>query len=400
MKKKPIHYAWLILAACCALQGGTLGLIQNTVGLFYLPVCREMGFELGDFTFHATLKGLASCAVLPLAVPILRRGNIRVTLTVSLLVMTLCTMGMSLLRSLWQWYAVGIVQGVAGAVLNGVTIPVLLGNWFRQKKGLAVGIAGTFSGVLGMIANPAGSALIDAMGWRAGYVAFGLTSLILILPFTLFVFRYAPEDMGLAPYGDAPASQSGRVKADAPAVKPGLMMLAGLVVLHAVAMFTSAFNQHLVAFSTSVGFAGGAVLVSVSMAGNMLGKLALGSLSDRTGPARTTLLSFAMALAGFLIVFRTGIALYAAAFLTGMILPSATVLMPLLIQRAYNDRGYERAYSYISTLGSVVYAFSGSVMGYMYDRSGSYTLVVQLCTALLAVSVIILGLMCVQRKRA
>ena len=138
--------------------------MQNTVGLFYLPVCGEMGFELGDFTFHATLKGLASCAVLPFAVQLLRRGNIRVTLTAALIVMTGCSMLMSRLNRLWQWYAVGVVQGAAGAVLNGVTIPVLLGNWFRQKKGLAVGIAGTFSGVMGMIANPAGSALIERMG--------------------------------------------------------------------------------------------------------------------------------------------------------------------------------------------------------------------------------------------
>jgi len=400
MKQGKMHYAWMILAACCALQGGTLGLIQNTVGLFYLPVCQELGFELGEFTFHATLKGLASCAVLPLVVPLLRRGNIRVTLTIALVIMTLCTMSMSLLSQLWQWYIVGVVQGIAGAVLNGVTIPVLLGNWFRQKKGLAVGIAGTFSGVLGMIANPVGSALIASQGWRAGYVAFGLASLVLILPFTLFVFCYAPEKMGLAPYGDVAPAQSGQPMAVASFVRPSLIILVGLTVLHAAAMFTSAFNQHLVAFSASVGFTGGAMLVSISMAGNILGKLVLGALSDRTGPAWATLLSFGMALAGFLLFFYLGAALYAAAFLTGMILPSATVLMPLLIQRAYKDHGYERAYSYISVLGSIVYAFAGSIMGYLYDFSGSYVLVTRLCVVMLTASVLILAAMCTKRESA
>ena len=233
-------------------------------------------------------------------------------------------------------------------------------------------------------------------------MAFGLLSLVMILPFTLLVFRYQPADMGLAPYG-AEEAQAQRMQAHEPeaaAVRPGLLMLAGLTALYAVAMFTSAFNQHLASFGASVGFAGAAMLVSVSMVGNMLGKLALGLLADRTGPAKAAFISFGMALAGFVIIPYTGWALYAAAFLTGMILPSATVLMPLLVQHAYNDRGYEQAYAYISTLGSVVYAFAGSIMGYLFDMKGDYALVIQLCALLLAAALGILAPMCMKRRRA
>ena len=46
-KKNRLHYAWFILAGCCILQGATLGLINNCAGVFYSPICKELGFELG-----------------------------------------------------------------------------------------------------------------------------------------------------------------------------------------------------------------------------------------------------------------------------------------------------------------------------------------------------------------
>jgi len=45
-KKNRLHYAWFILAGCCILQGATLGLINNCAGVFYSPICKELGFEL------------------------------------------------------------------------------------------------------------------------------------------------------------------------------------------------------------------------------------------------------------------------------------------------------------------------------------------------------------------
>ena len=49
-KKNRLHYAWFILAGCCILQGATLGLIDNCAGVFYSPICKELGFELGKLT--------------------------------------------------------------------------------------------------------------------------------------------------------------------------------------------------------------------------------------------------------------------------------------------------------------------------------------------------------------
>ena len=55
-KKNRLHYAWFILAGCCILQGATLGLINNCAGVFYSPICKELGFELGKLTMYRMLS--------------------------------------------------------------------------------------------------------------------------------------------------------------------------------------------------------------------------------------------------------------------------------------------------------------------------------------------------------
>ena len=49
--KRKFHYAYVMLAACCLVQGGTLGVIHNCRGIFYGPICRDLGVGQGAFTF-------------------------------------------------------------------------------------------------------------------------------------------------------------------------------------------------------------------------------------------------------------------------------------------------------------------------------------------------------------
>ena len=53
--KQKFHYAWIILAGCCILQGASLGLVNNCAGVFFSPVCEDLGFEMGQLTFYRTL---------------------------------------------------------------------------------------------------------------------------------------------------------------------------------------------------------------------------------------------------------------------------------------------------------------------------------------------------------
>ena len=48
-------YGWWIVVGCCFLQGCCLGLMMNSAGIFYTPVCEELGIGLGPLALYLTV---------------------------------------------------------------------------------------------------------------------------------------------------------------------------------------------------------------------------------------------------------------------------------------------------------------------------------------------------------
>ena len=58
------HYAWYILAACCCIQFGGCGIMQNTLGIFMPPTCRELGFTTAHRILHEEERDVIDFPVL------------------------------------------------------------------------------------------------------------------------------------------------------------------------------------------------------------------------------------------------------------------------------------------------------------------------------------------------
>ena len=92
---KKLHYAWLILAGCCILQGASLGLINNCAGVFYSPVCEELGFEMGGFAFYKTLFSISSALALPFVAKSFRKMDVRLVISAAAVVFGGCNVDLS-----------------------------------------------------------------------------------------------------------------------------------------------------------------------------------------------------------------------------------------------------------------------------------------------------------------
>ena len=200
-KKNRRHYAWFILAGCCILQGATLGLINNCAGVFYSPICKELGFELGKLTMYRMLYCISSALALPFVATSFRKHDVRIVISIAAVIYGGCAALMGTFHELWQWHLTGIIQGIASSFVCMIPAPIILGNWFKKKTGTAVGISAAFSGLIGMIGSSFLGMAIPAFGWRVSYMAVGIVSTALVLPISLFILRYKPEEMGLLPYG-------------------------------------------------------------------------------------------------------------------------------------------------------------------------------------------------------
>ena len=74
-------------------------------------------------------------------------------------------------------------------------------------------------------------------------------------------------------------------------------------------------------------------------------------------------------------------------------MPAAMVVMPILIRDFYGSLRYERVYAFSSLVGNVAWAMSGTLFGFVAERSGSYRPDIWFCIAILSGAVGILFLL-------
>lgn len=392
-KKQSMHYAWLILIACCMMQGAGLGLISNCAGVFFSPVCNDLGFEMGKFTLFRTLFTMAQALTLPYVAKLFRKYDVRVIISAATVIMGGISILQGTFTSLWQFYVFGIIQGCAAAFIGVIPAPILLGNWFYKNTGTAVGISAAFSGLVGMIGSSALGVLIPAYGWRTSYMIIGVAAMVLILPFSLFILRYKPEDKGMLPYG-ADENYVSKTDAKAAAKKEKFSDFAKQPIFYIslTAYACSIISSYLNSFLPSCGLEAGlpmataALLTSLALCGNMTTKLFLGKLCDSYGVIKIFVLSIVVAIVGHGLIFIGSTApMMAGALLYGITMPLSTVLMPLFCRLFWKGDTYASAYSYVSMFGMMISAPFNTLFGTMYDMTGNYDLTIISSTAFVVV---------------
>jgi len=376
--RKP-HPAWRMMALCCLIQFGGMGVLANSIGVFFPAVCGELGFTVSQLSLHITVRGVATMLALPLASRLLAGRPSRLVVTPAAAALVLSIASMAFFHELWQWYAVSVIYGVAGAFLFLNLSPIILTNWFRDRTGFAVGTAMAFSGLGGMVMSPVGTWLIDAYGWRAAYLVFAAVGAVTMIPAALMLVR-APEDVGLEPYGaGTETAKAGAAEKSAPEAS-ALPLGAPFWLFIAVALITSyetVYIYHFPQYTVSIGLTAmtGSMMSSASMAGNLAGKLGLGWVNDRMSAKSTYCLGSAVTAAGIavMLLFPGGGWLpCAGAFLYGACMALTAVTVPLLALELFGRERYAKTLSAATMASSAIGGVGTVLVGAIYDGAGSY----------------------------
>jgi len=378
------HYGYLIVVACCALCLAPTTLSFNTAGIFFTPVSTELGVGKGQFGFYMTIQYLAMTLAMPFAGRILAKYNARAILTACVLLVAGSLMAMSRFTELYQFYIAGFCIGAANSVLLYLMVPTMIDRWFKDKVGLFVGICLAFTGVGGIIFNPIGGYLIDTFGWRTGYFTFGTIAAAVGLPFTIFIIRSFPSNMGLQPYTNNASVRTNDSTADITGISmstalksPALYFLAVYAGMMDIGI---TLNYYIPSYAASLGLSItlASTVASAVMIGQMSGKVLLGYINDKSVKAgMTTAVGSgiigigAMAFLGSKEIWI----LYAGAFMFGIFFAGATVTTSLMTRGIFGSRDYSQIFSVVAMVASFCAAVSAALWGFIVDSTGSYTLV-------------------------
>ena len=324
--------------------------------------------------------------------------------------MAACWTGLSFARSIGQFYVIGFLIGTGSSLCGMVSVNILMNNWFYAKKGTAMGIALTGTGIGSMIFNPVAQRLIRELGYQSAYRILAGCMLLCMLPLFL-LYRYRPAEMGLAPLGlenggeRAPGGRGGvpgEGMLRSEALKKPAFWASCFVVFGLSASSMGLFN-HMQAHFVGIGYeaATASLFISILSLGMTFGKLFFGWLNDRIGTRRNFLLMTTLALGGILLllVSRSAVLTVAGVLLFGIGVASPFVLTPQLTISFFGNRDFANIYGSINVFQFMGPALAPPVTGLIYDRCGSYTPAFLACAVLLAAALFVGAVLLAQAER-
>lgn len=353
--------------------------MMNSAGIFYTPVTEDLGIGLGPLAMYVTVYFFVTTFTYPLVARILPKYNINIVLSVSVGIVCVAMALMSTYTNVWQWYFSGALYGIGGAFIFVVAATVLIENWFDKKRGLVLGITQCCSGIGGAIFPIVGTLMINAMGWRATYLVLAIVAAVLVLPWTMFVFKFRPEDIGLKAYGyfEEEGAESEDIEYPGVPARKALITVAfwAIFLYGGVEALMSGYNTHLPGFAVAIGLGNvfGSELLSMAQVGYIVMTIFMGWLTDKIGiviPTFITLLITALSLFGFA-VCTTEVPLITCAFFFGMNSVIITITVARLIEFIFGRRDYTKILSYTRMSGCIA-AFGSSAIGFVYDATGRF----------------------------
>ncbi len=302
---------------------------------------------------------------------------------------------LSLTSALWHLYVLYFVVGIGMSGAGTVPVSVAISNWFRKRRGLAMGI--TMAGIsLGAIViAPLVHYLIEAIGWQNAYLIIGGLTAVLIIPPVLLVMKTRPEDKGLLLDGARPAAddelpeQTSESSATATAgdakaswsVRRAMKTLPFWLVL--AAFFLSGAGvagvlQHEVRILEMMGVSLAAASVALGLTGLIGGggKIGFGFIADKMSPKYTAIVCIALQLVGVVILMftHTTAMVWVFVIVFGFAMGGNITVQPLISGYLFGMTSFGTIFGWVLLAGAIGSALGPVLMGAIFDAVGSYNL--------------------------
>ena len=311
----------------------------------------------------------------------------------------------SLIHSWWQFYIFfGVIAAIGAGFTGWVPNTTVIQHWFKEKRGLAIGILSSGIGIGIFVCIPSIQHLINRVGWRMAYRVMAFFIPLVVITLTIIFLKRSPRITSSTPITQEtyPAMMRDPLIVNLEWVSRSWTLRKAIFtkpfwVLSVSFFFSSLINQsilaHHVAFFVDEGLDTLFASYIVGMIGivSIGGKIFWGTLSDRIGREITFTLVIACSICGILLlitfpIFSSPYIPYLYALFFGMGYAGTAVLPPLITADFFEGRAYGSIFGTIFILNSVGGAFGAWLGGFLHDHVGNYIpfFIIVIACALLA----------------
>jgi sugar phosphate permease len=361
-----------VTATAFAALFSVVGLALYGLPLYYDFMVRDFGWSR---TMVTSGNALSKLVVGPLfgfgAGWIVDRFGPRRLMLAGILLAGGALVGLGASSAVWAFYLFYLMNAIGYVCGGPLPNQVLLSRWFDRARGKAMGIAYLGIGIGGTIVPYLAYQLTTRFGWRVSLRAVGV--LIVVIAFPL-AYRL--------PHLRAELARPTRSTNPAPWTTAGVMSSPAFYLLAIGSMCSIAAvggtNQHLkLLLSLDRGYSQGdaARIISLVLAVSIAGRLLIGWLADRL-PTKYVMLLIYLLVAGSVPLLLTGgsrSTMYLFAIIFGLGLGGEYMIIPLMAGELFGVAVLGRVMGIVLTADGVAEATAPMLLGYLRDRSGSYT---------------------------
>ncbi len=368
----------VLFLSTIGLAFGVNALTTASFGVLVLPLSKAFGWGRGELSLAMSTLNICNIMLFPLAGWLIDRVGVRKVLLPSVILFGLAFSSLSLISGdIHVFYMLYALLALCGVGTSAVAYVRLIVAWFTAKRGLALGIALTGTGVAVAFLPMLVQWLIASYGWRTAYAFTGLLSIAVMLPPALLWGRY-PAERQLGARGEA--SSKGRAQAveglslrEAIVTKSFILLIASFALL---GLLTGGIPAHLVPLLVDRGVpamraAGIASALGLSF---IVGRLLVGYVLDRVFAPLLMLGIVGIALVGLtMILFHvSGVLVVVSIACIGFTIGADTDCLAYMIGRYVGLRAYTGIYGLTLAGFTGGVAVGQAVMGYSVSVSGSY----------------------------
>lgn len=381
-----IFYGWWIVLAAFLNLFFSVGIVYYGFPVFYPSMVSAVGFTRAQLT-QGFLLGFVVAGLLfgLLAGVLIDRLGPRQVIRVGIWCVGLPLILMGHMTHLWQYYFLCIWE-VFGYVLTGpIPNQVLISNWFRLKRGRAMGAAYLGLGIGGAVSPLLINSLIQGFGWRRAFEIIGAMILVVLFPVSQWITRSTPRDLNLLSDGALRVALPNETEViDREAVlgmnvsqavytKNFWLIVAGCTLtIGAIGGVT----QHLILFLTGEGYSLGSAsrVSSALLVSSLAGRVIVGYFADSYSRKNVMALFYLVLALAIPLLFATPrpAAVWGFALLYGFAMGADYMLIPLVTADCFGLSALGKLLSLIIMGYSLGQWFGPWVAGRIFDTYHTY----------------------------
>lgn len=376
--------AWFVVASLFIALLLVLGPTASTISFYFASFVKLFGWTHAQVSLIATVFNLAMGLSAPAAGWLLDSFDASLVMgsgaVLVLIGLLMASRAQALSPVLWAYLLIG--AGVGSSTM--VPASVVATNWFRERRGLALGStlagAAAASVTMPLVINH----LLLAYGTRATLMISAIPILVLVLPLVLLVVRTRPHQSGESAAGvdHGGGGVTGLEFGQALRTAPFWLLVAVQVCFGAG---FGGLHYHFVPMVLSAGYSQStaAILMSLASAIALVSFFVIGIAADRFG-GRTTL-AWSMALLGVGVALFGGIrnrpVLVLSLTLIGLFAGASPIAAPILLVETLGLRRFGSLWGLLNFCGLLGFAIGPVLVGRTFDRTASFVLAMELCGA-------------------